>query len=266
MTKCDTCSAQTYKELWEVKGYRIVKCTECGLVYAQVRPDEISDLYEMDYYKTVYPDYESDRNIHERNNIRVLEKIEAHFRPGRMIEVGSAFGFFLDAATKRGWKASGYEMSVYASGIARQKYHCDVRGEDFLTAEIQDSVDVVCMFDTIEHLLAPSSFVERACSMLKKDGGLVVTTGDLSSLMARVTGKNWRMIEPPLHVYYYSRETLTRLLRQHGFEVLSVSHESKYQNLNSIFTHVFGVSKEAVPQIPIPVNLGDIMLVIAKKT
>ena len=73
------------------------------------------------------------------------------------------------------------------------------------------------------------------------------------------------MVVPPLHVYYYFPATITRLLRQYGFEVVSISHEAKYQNLNSMFQYQFGLNKNAIPQIPMPVNFWDIMLVIARK-
>jgi hypothetical protein len=74
------------------------------------------------------------------------------------------------------------------------------------------------------------------------------------------------MVAPPLHVYYYSQLTISQLLKQHGFEILSISHEAKYQNLNSMFQYLLGLNKNTIPQIPVKVNFGDIMLVIAKKT
>jgi SAM-dependent methyltransferase len=242
-----------------------MRCLSCDLIYANVTESDIVHAYEMDYYKSVYPDYENDKNIHDMNNFKLLRKIEKYFPPGTMIEIGSAFGFFLEVAEKRKWKAHGYETSEYASAIARTKYHQDVRTTNFLTDDIQTKVDVICLFDTIEHLLKPSLYIEKISDSLKKNGGLIITTGDISSWVARVSGKKWRMIVPPLHIYYYSRRTITRLLEQYGFEILSISNESKYQNLNSILKYQFGINKKAVPQIPVRVNIGDIMQVIAKK-
>ena len=264
MNKCDICSGTAYSLIWDVNGYDIVQCSKCGLVYAIVTENDIENIYEMDYYKQVYPDYESDKNIHDRNNTRLLQKIEQHFAPATIVEIGSAFGFFLDAAKKRGWKTLGYETSEYASRIAREKYFQNIK-DDFLNDTIDDSVNVVCMFDTIEHLLSPSQYIEKIFHTLPKGGGLIITTGDLSSRMARVFRTKWRMIVPPLHVYYYTPKTITRLLEAHGFEILSISHEAKYQNINSIFQYQFGLDKNAIPKVPILVNFWDIMLVIARK-
>jgi SAM-dependent methyltransferase len=265
VNKCDICSESKFEILWRINGYDIMRCFDCGLIYANVVESDIENAYEMDYYKSVYPDCESDRNIHEINNVMMLQKIEDYFSPGTMIEIGSAFGFFLEIAGRRKWKAAGYEMSKYASMIARTQYHQDVKNADFLADDIRDKVDVICMFDTIEHLLRPSLYIEKISHTLKNGGGLVVTTGDISSWVARIFGKRWRMFVPPLHVYYYSRKTITRLLERFGFEILSISNESKYQNLNSILKYQFGINKKAIPRIPIKVNIGDIMQTITAK-
>jgi len=265
MNQCDICSDSKSTLIWRVDGYNIMRCPNCGLIYANVTQNDITNAYEKDYYKSVYPDYESDKNIHDLNNAGLLQDIEKYFSPGTMLEIGSAFGFFLEMAGKRGWKTTGYETSEYASQIAREKYHQNVKNEDFLTSEIQSKVEVICMFDTIEHLLKPSLFIEKISKTISKGGGFIVTTGDISSWMAKIQGTKWRMVVPPLHVYYYSPKTLSRLLEQHGFEILSIRHAPKYQNLNSLFSYQFGIKKDAIPQIPVKVNFWDIMQVIAKK-
>ncbi len=265
MNKCDICLENCSDVIWHVNGYDVMRCRQCGLIFSNVTESDIVHAYEIDYYKKIYPDYESDSNIHARNNIKLLHHIERYFSPGTLIEIGSAFGFFLDAAAKNKWKVFGFEKSEYASMIARTKYHQDVRTADFLDADIQCKVDLICMFDTIEHLLKPSLYIEKISKTLTKGGGLIITTGDISSMLARICGKNWRMVLPPLHVYYYSRKTITRLLERFGFEILSITTESKDQNLNSILKHLFRIDKNAIPAIPIKVNVGDIMLIIARK-
>ena len=265
MNSCDICSKSKSVVLWRVKAYDILRCANCGLIYANVVESDIIQAYEKDYYKTIYQDYESDKNIHDKNNTRLLENNEKYFSSGRMIEIGSAFGFFLEAAKNRNWKATGYEISAYASMIARDTYHQDIKTADFLKDVIPEKVDLIAMLDTIEHLLAPSRYIEKISQSLKPGGGLVITTGNISSFVAQVFGVRWRMIYPPFHVYYYSPQTITLLLEKYGLEVLTISQESKYQNLNSILKYLFGVNKKDVLAIPIKADIGDIMQVIARK-
>lgn len=265
MKKCDICSSEKSQILWSIHGYKILRCLECNLVYANVNKSDIENAYEEGYYKNVYPDYESDRNIHLMNNDILLDQIGKYFSLGTLLEIGSAFGFFVGSAASRGWKALGYENSRYASQVAQERYKQNVRNEDFLDAEIDKPVDIVCLFDTIEHLLRPSIYIEKISNILSKGGGLILTTGDIGCLFSRILRRRWRMLAPPLHIYYYSPETISCLLEKYGFEIVSINHPHKYQNFNSILQYLFRINKNKLPHIPIRINLGDIMLIIAKR-
>jgi len=262
---CDNCGKNNFVLIWNVNKISIQKCTNCGLVSANVNYKDLENLYEKDYYTNVYPDYESDRDTHNKTNSILLNEIEKFFSPGSMIEIGSAFGFFIESALKKGWKVTGFETSQYASSLARNRDHLNILNEDFLSANIDSKVDLICMFDTIEHLYKPSLYIEKIASVLKKGGGLVLTPGDFSSLMAKVQGKKWRMVVPPLHVYYYTPATLQYLLNRYGFKILSIKYPPKWQNLNSIVKFQFGIEKNKFPSIPIKLNFYDIMMVIAQK-
>ncbi|MBI5100331.1 MAG: class I SAM-dependent methyltransferase [Nitrospirae bacterium] len=262
--KCNTCETEGGVLLWSVGGYRVYRCPVCDLIYADCSGADLTGLYEEDYYKKVYPDYETDREVHNRNHEAMLERIEHMTTRGRLLEIGSAFGFFIESARRRGWEATGYELSEYASSVARVKYGANVIHADFLDAKIAERYDCVCIFDTIEHVADPKGLVGKVASVLKPGGHLIVSTGDIASPFARVMGKRWRMVQPPLHIYYYCPRSITSLLEKQGFSVESITHDGKYHNLGSIAQHLFGAPKKAFPAMPVSINLGDIMTVAAR--
>lgn len=155
---CDICSQSDSTILWRVDGYDVLYCPRCDLIYTNVDERDIECMYEESYYKSVYPDYEVDRNIHAVDSNTILDTVEKYSKPGTLFEIGSAFGFFLECAAKKDWRAVGYETSRYASSIARDRYGLDVKKEDFLNADVEGAVDVVCLLDTIEHLINPSLY------------------------------------------------------------------------------------------------------------
>jgi len=77
-------------------------------------------------------------------------------------------------------------------------------------------------------------------------------------------GKRWRMVHLPFHLYYYSPRSITTLLEKHGFSVVSIKHDGKYQNLGSIAQYLFRIPKETFPAVLVKINLGDIMTVTAR--
>jgi len=86
----------------------------------------------------------------------------------------------------------------------------------------KNSVDVITMWDVIEHLLEPQKYMELAKDILRPDGLLCITTGDIGSLDGRFRREQWRMIHSLTHLHYFSRDTLRLLLEKNGF---TVEHE-----------------------------------------
>lgn len=270
MNECCLCHNRSFEKLYDAPGFRtertfeINRCTQCGLVSALVTPGDIAGAYEADYYETAYPGYLSDKPFHDRNNDAIVRDMERHFKPGKIAEVGSAFGFFLQRAQARGWQATGFECSAYASRSARDDYGIDVRDEDFMTANLPRDYTMFAMLDTIEHLIDPLAILKKGASILKQGGGAYVCTGDMNSLFAKICGKKWRMMVPPLHTFYFTPDTLGAMMEKAGFKVISIRHHGKQYNLGSVIQYLTGISKNKLPALPVPLNLGDVMTVIGR--
>ena len=115
--------------------------------------------------------------------------------------------------------------------------------------------------------------------MLKPNGHLFITTGDIDSKLAKSQGSRWRMIHPPSHLQYFSKNTLTKLLNSKGFEVIDVKYPGYWRSLGQILHGLFILGsndKESIMyillRIVVPKRFGlylntyDIMLVTAKLT
>ena len=54
----------------------------------------------------------------------------------------------------------------------------------------------------------------------------MLTTGDVGSLVARLSGPRWHLYTIPEHLFFYTRKSLRKLLEAHGFHVESLRAES----------------------------------------
>jgi SAM-dependent methyltransferase len=236
---CAICSSDSPSLLFLKFGYRIVRCRRCSLVYLDHRPSraEISSFYSSGYFngdedRKGYADYMADEEPLRLSFRRKLEKLERIRRPGTLLDVGCATGFFLDEARARGWAVFGQEVSEYAAGIARQKL-----GDVVFTGYVESialpeaTVDVVTMWDVIEHLEEPAQVLRRLRRLLKDDGLLVLCTGNVDSWLARLQGHRSRIYNPPQHLFFYSPSTLRKLLVEAGFRVLDTRVEWKTMSL-----------------------------------
>ena len=262
----------------------LARCRRCGFVFLPRTPDlprQIEELYAGDYFTGgEFGDYASQRATFARNFKGYLSRMrQAGATGGRLLEVGCAYGFFLEHA-QTSFDALGIDVNEPAIAAARE---LGVRAEcrEFMQFKADAPFDVVCMWDTIEHLIDPRAYLEKARDVLAGQGYLFLTTGDIGSLMARMRGARWRMIHPPSHLNYFSRETMTRLLDRVGFDVVSIRSVGTHRDVMNVLHLLSLFSKQPlvrrtaagaerllsgrVRSLGFYLNLHDIMFVAARK-
>lgn len=216
----------------------LLKCRSCGFVTARMdSPINARQLYDGDYFTgEEYLDYKSDEAFFKKNFRKRLREIMRHKSSGRLLEIGAAYGFFLDLARQH-FDVLGYEVNQEAARFGREKFGIDTRTSDFLRAsdeELGGSFDVVVMWDVIEHLERPDLFIAKIAGVCKPGAQLCVTTGDIGSRLARWRGQKWRMIHPPTHLHYFDRHTLPRLLGRFGFRTIDVHSVSVARSIRQV--------------------------------
>lgn len=255
----------------------IVECPGCALVFYTGRLDE-GELYGEEYFAGgEYCDYRSDKKVLQKNFRRRIFRLREVAPSGRLLEVGSAYGFFLELAREH-WDVSGMDVSPEGVAHAREELGLPVLLGDFLDApERPESFDVICLWDTIEHLSRPVRTIEKAARWLKPGGALVMTTGDIGSAVARLRGQRWRQIHPPTHLFYFSRRTLARAVEQAGLRVHTATSVGYWRSLRSMLYGIFALGGKETAWIyrlltlggrldlPVYTNLYDILLMVAVK-
>jgi len=215
---CNSCGGTRARFLFERNGYSIVECATCALRYVGENTADIDfpTLYSESYYQggasAVFANYMAEEAARRASARRKLWSIRLRGpRSGRLLDVGCATGFFL-AEARRHYDVQGVEISEYSSRIAREHF-----GLDVFTGTLQDAgfadetFDVITMWDVIEHLADPKAELQHVAGLLKPGGSVVITTGDAGSRYARRAGPRWHLLEPPWHLYYFSRTTLATM-------------------------------------------------------
>lgn len=275
ITNCTCCGKRnligTYASL--------IRCRDCGHICADISLSDrdIERLYSSDYFRgKEYGDYVADKHVLQRNFIARLRDMERHLSDLNelsLLEVGCAYGFFLELAQTRFREARGIDLSKDVIAYAREKLRVDARQANFLTlSRSEDATDVICMWDTIEHLRQPEAFVAQASRLLQPGGHLFLTTGDVGSLNARVRGGRWRLIHPPTHLHYFCRGSITALLRRNLFEIIDFRHVGFYRSVANTFANLLReVRPNAATRLlsslrgSYYLNLYDIMFVVARR-
>lgn len=210
----------------------MVRCDGCGLV--QVHPLPTTEAVRAHYNdgRSSVPRYYLAADAADRRTFdAILDRIE-RLRPtrGQLLDVGPNVGTALAAAVARGWHARGVEINEDAARYSREQ-----RGLDVVTGSLESvalgarSFDVVLMLDVIEHLLDPPSAVRRVHGLLRPGGLVVISTPDIARMATRLL-----QVKPAEHLFYFSAETLGRLLREAGFRVDTLGSLDRHRNLTAM--------------------------------
>lgn len=257
----------THSERRLVRG--IIRCRDCGLVTLP-----LAYAPTVSYEDAADPYYVEQAPQRIANAHRLLAMVPGG---GRLLEIGCACGFLLEAARQRGFEVRGVEMSAWAAQYARQTYGVDVHTGTLESAAVPaESVAVVVMADVIEHLFDPPATLREIRRILAPGGRLLLLTPDVGSPVARLAGPRWWGLLDD-HYFYFSRRTLRRLLAQEGFAVERIRALGRVFPLahwafklapysRALEQTVSGALRATgADRLQISINLGDQMACVAQK-
>ena len=267
------------------------KCQTCGLIFSDWRltDEELAELYKR-MQDELYDREDECRRLTFRGGLSLLADHHNHSQNdppakpkstdsqpprGRLLDIGCATGIFLEEARKQGWQVSGVDLSHWAVQQARQR-ELTVHEGDVYSLPDNGPYDIVTMLDYNEHDAAPGSLVAQCAKLLHQGGLLYITSPDIGGFTAKLLRSRWWGINA-LHLYYFSRKCLTELLERQGFEVVitrayrrtftlgywvsRLEHFHPFLGRSGAFLfRILGLAN-----IPIPINLYDMMEVIARK-
>lgn len=174
------------------------------------------------------------KELRNENNARILDEIGAltPLEGKRLLDVGSAHGWFLAEAARRGMIAEGIEPddAMVEQSLA---LGVTVRPGYFPAAMSECArVDVITFNDVLEHIPDVDATLSACAKSLQPGGVLSINIPNASGLGYRIaTGlarlrlagpyrRFWQHGLPSPHVHYFTAQSLARLLERHGLHVI----------------------------------------------
>lgn len=213
------------------------KCSDCRVVFLNPAPtqDFLKNSYDDSYYS--YQDFSPPkiwRLIFRRLlGFNVGNTGDPVFlKPGKVLDIGCGSGQFLYDMKKKGWETHGVELSTGAAEIGNHKYELNIQSGSLLDAQLPlESFDYIRLNHSFEHLTNPRETLQRIERLLKVDGLLFIGVPNVNSIQARIFGRYWWNLGPPVHPFNYSHTTLKRLLSESGFEMTSYRTYSNFSGI-----------------------------------
>ncbi len=254
---------------------RLVRCNRCGMVMTNPQPEEkfmleLAAILEDDLY-------EKERPAKIRTFEKALEEVNRICPPSpetRYLDFSCYSGLFVETLHRHNRNAVGVDIcaKMVQSGNRRIKEEKLYAGplEQWDQVFCGRKFDVITSWDAIEHVSSPIPYLKKANQLLENRGYLVVATMNYSSLFARLCGRRWLWLMP-MHLYYFTPETLAKALSKSGFKVVHRTTYTHYVSLGYLFykmsPSIGGMWQDSkfLKNFLIPVNLGDFMIIFAEK-
>ncbi len=243
---CKVCESQNTNYKFSLTDkHKIFACKNCKVEFMepQLNDVEITELYSEQYYKSWGISGDLENKISRQMKIDTfllrLNLIQKKITSGKVLDIGCATGFFLEAAQTLGYEPFGVELSEYSSTVAKKKFG----NENIFHGKLEDctfalnSFNVITMFDLLEHVRIPSHTLAQASRLLANDGIIVITTPDNSSFSNKLMGKKWTHYKKE-HFYYFDYHSLHHLSLKNGLEILHVEKSKKALNIDYLHTQL----------------------------
>ncbi|HEX5759488.1 MAG TPA: class I SAM-dependent methyltransferase [Thermoanaerobaculia bacterium] len=170
--------------------------------------------------------------------VRYLEWLLALLRAhgvagGRVLDVGSGYGFLLAALERAGYEPAGLELAPEAVEEARRRTRAAIAAgsaEDPLPFP-DAHFAAMTMLDVIEHLRDVAGALAECRRVLAPGGKLFVITLNAHSLARPLLGRNWSWHLDPTHVHMFSPRSLRAALESAGLPVTKLTTISNFCNV-----------------------------------
>ena len=286
---CQICNSEDIKILYALKrnpGYNIAKCNKCLVEYLDPLPSEedLKNIYSAEYYKSWgFTQTGDNQHVHKMklstftNYLRIFKKFKDS---GKILDLGCAAGYFLEAAVNEGFDPYGIEISEYSSQLAKKNFG----NEKIYNGQLKDakfpegSFDVISMLDFLEHIKKPLEHFEECSRILNKNGMMLIATPDTNSLSAKIQKESWTQYKFE-HLFYFNYNSIKYLADKFNFKILYIKPATKTINISylwtqsqvytdPIFTRLLNIANKILPNFVlrkhIKISLGEMLVILQK--
>ena len=218
------------------------RCKNCGIIYISWTADEQNVAYDEKYffesYKKQYgKTYLEDFASIKAQCIRRISIIDFIYRGSgktfrkavtpSVLDVGCAFGPYMDAANDSGWQVYGTDISKEAVSYIQETLHYPAVCASFPAFDSSAEFgiakfDAVTMWYVIEHFQNVDEVLRSVAKLLKKGGVFAFSTPSAAGVSAKFNTRAFYKASPSDHFTIWEPSKTASILKRYGFKVVKI--------------------------------------------
>ncbi len=234
---CEICQSPRIEKLFQdYRDNAIWHCPDCSV---QFMNPQYSDQYLNEFYSGYTDDNEDEIwrepchygfGVYLSLTEKAMQREAGPIASKTLFDFGCGCGLFLELAQSKGWQVEGYDVDPVTTQSVAERLSCSVHSGDFFSLKIDKKFSLVIMHQVLEHLKNPVTYFKKIKDILEPRGFVFVAVPNISSasnrmkyFLEKIKVRKKRVgayYDTSHHLFYYNRDSLTRLLDQMGFDVV----------------------------------------------
>jgi len=211
-------------------------CANCEIIFSEF----CKNKFEENYRDVIDPQYINqieNKRLYFKNLINKISKYIKN--TDDVLEIGSYYGAFGSEIKKRVKSYQGIELSKFASNYATKEFGLNISNKNIFSFldDNKKKFDIIFMFDVIEHLDDPKEVVKICSNHLNKNGRLIISTMNMDSFFAKLTGKHYPWIIS-MHKFYFTDKSIKKLVNSNNLELNKIINDVRIITLEYLFLKI----------------------------
>lgn len=215
--------------IYRDKERNYVKCEICGLVYGEefsnnktvYNEQYFFEEYKAQYGKTYLEDFDHIKNLSNKR-IKIIKKF--YKKDSKvLLDIGCAYGAFLQSASLHGFDVNGIDVSSEAVAYVNETLELKAKKATLPDDDFGlEKIDVITMWYVIEHFKDVDKVMKKVSDALKEGGILAFSTPKGDGLSVKVNERKFYSESPKDHYIILSQINIKTFLKKYGFKLVYV--------------------------------------------
>ncbi len=240
--ECPICGSKSISTFFNYPRFTLKACPDCDMLF---QPEEsrskssdlIPEIYNEGWIRMRDQWIKSSYLDNAYFNTLMLQMYKPN--KGKLLEIGSGTGEFLNMARAAGWDTLGVEPSAASCAYIAEKYQLPII-EGIWTPDLPlpiETFDAVAFWHVFEHIPDPVSFLKQLSSLLTKESYIFFSVPNRYSLRNEVFGISSSLYTEADHLFHHSERSLRRIVEKAGLDVQALFSKQTTAELERLLPH-----------------------------
>lgn len=230
-----------------INGYNLYQCVDCKtiLVFPVESDNANSSVYdelfatgEYEMHRKQFELLSQGRMPLEFHRQQMLRRVEKMTHGRNLVEIGGGTGSFGMFCQKKEWKYADYDISSVAVEYAK-KLGLEAHVIEDPNRPQLPSADVIALWEVIEHIWNVREYLENIKKALGPSGLLILSTPNYWRRGYRLSDTWGRVSSPPVHVNFFTEESLALSLKSAGFSSVKIIQPKFYRPSSNLLNILY---------------------------